>query len=307
MQRSRYLRRIIEQFNTGIVLYFFTFLMIRQLLFSGICCIGFLTKAKAQVEEYYRPYKHPKAIFLTHPDLVRSDSHWYIGLEGGGKWNGAVLSDNLHGLLSNQSGYTDSYAGAHVGYSHNLKWAIESGYIRNPSNAWLQVRAIQPFRVRVNDLQHSIPVRFKWRLFRMGIVQKQSGVYIGGGLLWTPTRKREEPYRFQLAGLTRSAGSHLPPDTVLVESQSFTSGRAKLELEGSLEFVGRVSRHFELVAYGRVHYAGASALRSDAQFYINQVLDATSSLTLRPVSYQFGVAVRYLYGMRRNYHSRFEE
>ncbi|WP_428660465.1 hypothetical protein [Runella sp.] len=281
--------------------------MTQRLLFLGIFWTGLFLTAEAQIEDYYRPYKRQKTVFLTHPDLVRSDSHWYIGIEGGGKWNGATLSDNLYGLLASKSGTFDSYAGGHLGYSHNLQWSIESGYIHNPSNAFLLVNAVRGFRVRVNELQHSIPLRFKWRLFRLGVVQKQSGIYIGGGVLWTPSRKYEVTEAFSLAGLTRSSGSRTSLDTILVENQTFSTGKAKLELEGSLEFVGRVATHIEFVAYGRVHYAGASALRSDSQFYINHIREASSSLILRPVSYQFGIAIRYIYGMRKEYRSRFEE
>lgn len=281
--------------------------MIQRLLITGIGWIGLFLSAQAQTDEYYRPYKRrTSAVILDHPDLVRSDSHWYVGIEGGGKWNGAVLSDNLFGLLSYQTGATDGYAGGHLGYSHNLRWTLETGYIRNPSNAYLRVNAVRGFPVRVNELEHSIPLRFKWRVLRLGHVLKQSGIYVGGGLLWTPTRKRQNVDTFVLTGLTRS-GSSGTRDTLLVENQTFSTGKAKLELEGSLEFVGRVSSHIEVVAYGRAHYAGASALRSDSQFYINRLIEASSSLTLRPVSYQFGVAIRYIYARRNVYRSRFEE
>ncbi len=282
--------------------------MIQRLLFTGLGLMGLFLSAEAQTDEYYRPYKRPQTpIFLTHPDLIRSNSHWYIGIEGGGKWNGSKLSDNLFGLLSYQGGATDSYAGGHLGYSHNLRWSVESGYIRNPSNAYLRVNAFRSFRVRVNELEHSIPLRFKWRILRLGHVLKQSGIYIGGGILWTPTRKWQNAETFVLTGLTRSSGSGSTPDTILVENQTFSTGKVKLELEGSLEFVGRVSPHIELVAYGRTHYSNASALRSDSQFYINRLIEASSSLTLRPVSYQFGVAIRYIYSIRNTYRSRFED
>ena len=282
--------------------------MIQRILFFGICWGGFFLSAKAQIEEYYRPYKRPKtAILLTQPDLVRSNSHWYVGIEGGGKWNGATLSNSLFGLLAYRSGYTDSYAGGHLGYSHNLRWSIESGYIRNPSNTIMRVNAFRGFTVRVNELEHSIPLRFKWRILRLGNVLKQSGIYVGAGILWTPTRKRQDAETFLLTGLTRSSGAGNAPDTLLVENQTFSTGKSKLEPEVSLEFVGRVSTHLEIVAFGRVHYAGASALRSDSQLYINRLIESTSSLTLRPVSYQFGVAIRYIYGMRNLYRSRFED
>ncbi|MFN8344532.1 MAG: hypothetical protein U0X91_05995 [Spirosomataceae bacterium] len=269
---------------------------------------GLAAQASAQIEDYYRPQKrYTNPVLINHPDLVTTDNHWYLGIEGGGKWNGVTLSNNLSGLLAYKKGVVDSYAGAHLGYSHNLRWSIETGYIRNPSNLTLFVNATRPFPFTVNDLQHTIPMRFKWRVFRLGNVLKKSGMYVGGGFLWTPTRQRKEIDGFQLGGLTRASGSRTKLDTIIVENQSFTTGRAKIELEGSLEFVGRVGQHFELVSYGRVSYAGASALESRSELFLNNYSQSISFAALRPVSYHFGVAVRYLYGLRNSYRSRFEE
>lgn len=301
MQRSSYLSRIITQVKLRLRL------MVRILLLT-LFLGRFVTVTNAQIEDYYRPQKRAATpLVINHPDLVRVNNHWYIGIEGGGKWNGSTLDNSLSGLLANKKGATDSYAGGHLGYSHNMRWSLETGYIRNPSNLILLVNTTRPFRVTVNDLQHTIPVRFKWRVFRLGNVQKKSGMYVGGGLLWTPTRKRNEIDGFQLGGLSRVSGSRTKFDTLIVENHSFTTGRAKLELEGSLEFVGRVGQHFELVSFGRVSYAGASALESQSELFVNNYSQSISITALRPVSYHFGVAIRYLYGLRNSYRSRFEE
>ena len=269
---------------------------------------GLATAALAQIEDYYRPQKrYAQPLLFNHSDLVPTNHHWYLGIEGGGKWNGASMNNSLSGLLANRKGVIDSYAGAHLGYNYNLRWSIETGYIRNPSNLILIVNTTRPFSFTVNDLQHTLPLRFKWRVFRLGNVLKKSGMYVGGGLLWTPTRKRNEIDGFQLGGLIRASGSGTKLDTIIVENQSFTTGRAKLELEGSLEFVGRVGRHFELVSYGRVSYTGASALESRSELFLNNYSQSISLATLRPISYHFGVAIRYLYGLRNSYRSRYEE
>ncbi len=267
-----------------------------------VLCWGSLTSvANAQIEDYYRPRKRANnPLLINHPDLVRVNNHWYIGLEGGGKWNGALLSSGLSGLISYRKRFVDGYAGVQLGYSHNLQWAIESGYIRNPSSIILGVNTTRPFTFHIEDLQHSIPFRFKWRLLRLGTIQKKSGIYVGGGLLWTPTRKRTEINSFQLAGLSRVAG-------LAVENYSFTTGKAKLELEGSIEFVGRISQYFEILGYGRLSYANRSALESKTELFVNTLLQNTSVATLRPVSYQFGVTLRYLYGLKNIYRSEFEE
>lgn len=265
-----------------------------------------ISNANAQIKDYYRPRKRGATPYLINrPDIVRANNHWYVGLEGGGKWNGATLSNGLSGLLSYRKSITNGYYAAQLGYSHNLRWTVETGYIQNPSTIVLAVNSSVPFPFRIEDRQHSIPFRFKWRVFRLGNVQKQSGMYLGGGFVWTPTRQRKDLEGFQLSGLSRISRTQF--DTLFVVNNSFVTGKAKVELEGSIEFVGRLSPHFEILGYGRINYAGASPIESKTELFVNNLSQTISWATLRPVTYQFGIAVRYLYGLKNNYRSRFEE
>lgn len=299
MQRNSYLSRN----NLQVKLQLRLMLRIILLVLLWGCS---LTVSFAQIEDYYRPQKRGNTPYLINrPDIVRANNHWYVGLEGGGKWNGAALSSGLSGLLSYRKGVTNGYYAAQLGYSHNLRWTIETGYIRNPSTIILAVNSSRPFPFRIDDYQHSIPFRFKWRVFRLGNVQKQSGMYVGGGFVWTPTRKRKDLDGFQLSGLSRVSRTQF--DTLIVENNTFVTGKAKVELEGSIEFVGRLSPHFEILGYGRVSYAAASALESKTELFVNNLSQSISVATLRPVTYQFGMAIRYLYGLKNNYRSRFEE
>ncbi|MEZ4902624.1 MAG: hypothetical protein R2822_13185 [Spirosomataceae bacterium] len=48
-----------------------------------ILLLGYNLIAKAQIEDYYRAKKRKNQPFLfNHPDLVRTKSHWYMGIEG---------------------------------------------------------------------------------------------------------------------------------------------------------------------------------------------------------------------------------
>ncbi|MEZ4902625.1 MAG: hypothetical protein R2822_13190 [Spirosomataceae bacterium] len=141
------------------------------------------------------------------------------------------MPNNLDGFLRIRS-FIDSYAGGHWGYNHNLRWSLETGYIHNPSNLVLWVNTSRPFQFFVKDLQHTIPLRFKWRVFKIGKIQKQSGLYIGTGLLWTPSRIRQQLDGFRLVGFAKASRNQV--DTILVENKSFTTGQAKLEWEGSV-------------------------------------------------------------------------
>lgn len=274
--------------------------------FFILLLMGFSVTLNAQVEDYYRLRKRRSQPYLfNHPDLVRTRSHWYMGVEGGGKWNGGLLSNDLNGFLNIRHNIIDSYAGGHLGYSHNLRWSLEMGYIHNPSNLAFWVNASRPEQFLVNDLQHTIPLRLKWRVLRIGKIQKLSGIYLGTGFLWTPSRRRQQITGFQLVGLSRASRNRI--DTILVENQSFTTGRAQLEWEGSVEFVGRVAQHIEIVGFGRIGYAGASALSSHSEYFINRTSQNTSMATLLPRTYYFGLSVRYLYKLKNVYWSRFEE
>jgi len=185
-----------------------------------------------------------------------------------------------------------------------MRWSLETGYIHNPSNLAFWIVTSRPYQFLVNDLQHTIPLGFKWCVLRIGKIQKQSGIYVGGGFLWTPSRSYQEINGFRLAGLSRVSKNRI--DTILVENQSFTTGRAKIEWEGSLEVVGRVGNHFELVGFGRFGYVGHSALASNSELSINRISQNISIATLRPSTYYFGVSVRFLYGLKNAYRSRYE-
>ncbi len=261
----------------------------------------------AQIKDYYIPRKKTHPLIFNHPDLIKRDYHWYIGLEGGGKWMGMNLTNSLTGLIRLRKSVVDGYTAAQFGYLHNLKWGIETGYIRNPSRMQLTINSSRPFVYRIEDLQHSIPFRFKWRLLRFGTIQKRSGMYVGAGMVWTPTRKRTQINQFNLAGLARVNGSRTQFDTLIVENYSYTTGKAKLEWEANLEFVGRVSQHFEIVAYGRTTIAPASSLESRSELFINRLSQSVSIATLKPLTYQFGITFRYLYGFMNAYRSEYEE
>jgi len=266
--------------------------------------------AQAQEDEYYRASKRIKPkVILPNKDLITTNNHWYIGLEGGGKWNGSALENSLSGLLAYRKSFTAGYYALQLGYNHNLRWAFESGYIQDPTNAFLYFfttrgRAIS----HLNDLSHTIPLRVKRRVLRIGNVQKQSGIYIGTGVLVSPFEQPKNLEKFNLLiGYTRVEGSNpLRFDTLVVRSQSLVTGRNKLALEGSLEFVGRIARHWELVSYGRVRYTPNSALRSESILYLNSFEENKTALSLHPWSVQFGIAIRYLYTIKNAYRSRYE-
>ena len=267
-------------------------------------------QAQAQIEEYYEEKKNRKKVplVLGQADIQRANNSWYVGLEGGGKWNGTKLGNSLSGVLQTEN-YLNTYWAVQFGYEHNQRWAVESGYVRNPVSGYLFVVGQRTLRYLWQDLQITIPLRFKWRLFKIGTVQKVSGLYVGGGLLFSPGRRSGQSIGgFQVTGLTRIANTRPAQfDTLLFVNNTYLTGRGKIEYETSVEFVGRVSKSFEIVTFVRATLAGGSIFQSDTQLIVNQQIQARSALTINPFSYQFGMSFRYLYQSRNVYRSRFDE
>lgn len=286
--------------------------MFLRILWLVVCsCVVGEVSAQDTEEEYYRASKRRKnTVWLRNSDLIRSNNHWYIGLEGGGKWNATVLSSNLSGFIDYQPKFTDSYASGYLGYCHAQRWAVESGYGRTPTNALLAFfTARRRFTIPLNDLSVFIPLRIKYRVVKIGKIQKLSGVYVGLGALWMPSRNAATIERFNTLIGYRRIPDTTPAlfDTLVLRHNAFLTGNAKIEWEGSVELVGRVARRWELVGYGRVQYASNSVLQATTELVVNGKLEQSSVLNIKPISYQFGVAVRFLYGFKSQYRSRFDE
>lgn len=267
-------------------------------------------QARAQIEDYYEEKKNRKKMPLVigQLDIQRANNNWYVGLEGGGKWNGTKLNNSLSGVLQTEN-YLNTYWAAQLGYQHNQRWAIESGYVHNPVSGYLFVVGQRTLRYLWQDVQNTIPLRFKWRLFRIGTVQKVSGLYVGAGVLLSPGRRSGQNIGgFDVTGLSRIPNTRPAQfDTLLFENKTYLTGRGKVEWEASVEFVGHVSKSFEIVTFVRATLSGAPIFQSDTKLLINQQLTTLSTLTINPFSYQFGMSFRYLYQSRSVYRSRFDE
>ena len=286
--------------------------MIKKMRISVVVLVLWLLagQVRAQVEDYYQEKRNRKKNppLLSQLDLQRTNSNWYVGLEGGGKWNGTKLDNSISGVLQTQN-YTNSYWAVQLGYEHNQCWAFETGYLRNPVSGYLFVVGQRTSRYLWRDWQTTIPLRFKWRLFKIGSVQKLSGLFMGAGVLVSPERGSGQRIGgFSLTGFSRLPNV-VPPqfDTIQFINNTYLTGRGKVEWEANVEFVGRLSRRFELVAFVRATLANAPIFRSDTRLVINQKLQSNSTLQLNPFSYQFGMSFRYLYQSRNIYRSQYDQ
>ncbi len=230
-----------------------------------------------------------------------NSSYWYVGMEGGLTPSIAKIDNNLSNLLASQKSITDAYWNGVVGYSQQDKWQIEAGYAEIPFNARLYLnngRSIIPFRWR--NLQKAIPIRFKWRLFRIGQVKKISGLYITGGATGLFLSPQTELGKFRFIGITPLTNvKPIQYDTLEIVNKTFATGRPKIALEAGIEFVGRVSKSIQVVLSVRTLYAN-NVLESNTQLLLNSVLEKQAFQTISPLSYQFGFSLRYLYSFRNN-------
>ncbi|MFN4146123.1 MAG: hypothetical protein ACK4GN_09900 [Runella sp.] len=264
----------------------------------------------SQEDVYYRATRRPKhPPVLANRDLVTTNHHWYIGAEAGGSWNGTAATGSLEQFLAYRAGYTAGYIGGYAGYCHHQRWLFEGGYLQQPVHIFLSLfTARRPVNLHLSSIAGAIPLRVKRRVLRFGNVQKQSGIYVGAGVL-LPFHQAATLEDFRLlVGYARIAGSQPARfDTLTIRHLSVLTGQGKIQWESSLEVAGRIARQWELVAYGRAHYATRSVLRSESVLLVNRQIESTAVLTLQPWAYQFGLSVRYLFKFRNPYRSTFEE
>lgn len=229
-----------------------------------------------------------------------NQNYWYAGLEGGLTVSTTTLENNLSGFLAPRKGFEDAFWNAVLGYSQNDKWQIEAGYAELPLNAGLLLytdRVTVPFRWR--NVQKAIPVRFKWRLFKIGAVKKVSGLYLTAGLMGMISSPQSRLGGFGVSSLNRINNTRpFQFDTIAVLNETYTTGKPKIGAELGVEFIGRVSKSVQVVITLRTVYANRS-ISSNSQLYINKNLESQSSLNINPLSYQLGFSLRYLYGFKQ--------
>lgn len=229
-----------------------------------------------------------------------NQSYYYGGLEGGLTHSATKLENDLTGYLSSRPGFEDAYWNGVLGYSHNDRWQLEAGYTEIPFNAGLYLNTSgipTPFRWRY--VQKAIPVRFKWRLFKIGSVKKVSGLYITGGIVYLFQNSETRLGGFGISGRRRIPNTQPTKfDSVSVENETSITGKPKIGIELGLEFVGRVSKSVQVIISLRTLYS-SNPLVSNSKLVINQKLEAQSSLDLKPLSYQLGFGLRYLYGFKQ--------
>lgn len=268
--------------------------------------VGIFTELKAQDDdEYYKPpSKRLDVRNNTYPNLDRKSMSLYVGIEGGFKLNYASLNNSIGNLVSSQNNNDFSW-GISLGYNSDNKWAIETGYLKNPVYFIQSVASGRgvPFTYRIGKDLHTIPLRYKRKVLTLDAITKTAGLYVGGGLLINTNAKEQLVYERTFVGVSGNAANR---DTIRLTSDSFLSNKFKVAFEGQVELQGRVTNGFYISIFTRVNVASNAGLRSDLAYFqnSNKIGDATQSL--KGISYNFGLLLRFDLARGYKYQSQVE-
>lgn len=268
--------------------------------------VGIFTELKAQDDEdYYKPpTKRLDVRNNTYPNLNRKAMSLYVSVEGGFKLNYASLNNSIGNLVSGQNSNEFSW-GVSLGYNSDNKWAIETGYLRNPVYFTQSVASGRgvPFTYRVGKDLHTIPLRYKRKIWTLDAITKTAGLYVGGGVLLNTNVKGQLIDRQIFTGVS---GSPANRDTVRLTSDSFLSKKFRATFEGQLELQGRVTNGFYISIFTRVNVASNAGLRSELIYYENSNKIGEATQSLKGISYNFGLLLRFDLARGYKYQSQVE-
>ncbi|CAH0994312.1 hypothetical protein EMA8858_00421 [Emticicia aquatica] len=245
-----------------------------------------------EIEEYYKPPSQREDVKNNvYPNLNRKSVSLYAGLEGGFKLNYAGLDGSLGNLLGTQNN-NEFFWGVTLGYNLDNKWAVETGYLKNPVYYVQTIASGRgfPFTFRIGADLQTIPVRFKYKVLSLDAITKTASLYIGGGVLIGTNANNKSVFTRKFEGFT---GNPSRRDSIKLTTDSFLTkkGRAAFELQTELQ--GRVTNGFYISLFGRMNFAPQGVLRSDLTYFQNSTKIDEASQYLKGISYNFGLLLRF--------------
>ncbi|MFN3489632.1 MAG: hypothetical protein ACK4YV_10885 [Emticicia sp.] len=276
-------------------------------IFLFLCLtVGIFAELKAQDDEdYYKPpTKRLDVRNNTYPNLDRKAMSLYVSVEGGFKLNYTSLNSSIGNLVSSQNNNEFSW-GISLGYNSDNKWAVETGYLRNPVYFTQSVASGRgvPFTYRIGKDLHTIPLRYKRKIWTLDAITKTAGLYVGGGILLNTNAKEQLIYERNFVGVS---GNPANRDTVRLTSDSFLSKKFRAAFEGQIELQGRVANGFHISIFTRVNVASNAGLRSELVYYENSNKIGEATQSLKGISYNFGLLLRFDLARGYKYQSQVE-
>lgn len=256
-------------------------------------------------EEYYKPpSKRTDVRNNSYSNLDRKAQSLYLGIEGGFKLNYTSLSNNLGNLIQTANN-NEAFWGVNIGYNFDNKWALETGYMKNPVYYVQSIASGRgvPYSYRIGQNLSMIPLRFKYKVVTIDAITKSAALYVGAGVLIGTNVKDKNIFNREFEGFS---GSRANPDTLKLITDSFLTKKAKVLFELQTELQGRVANGFYISLFARMNFGANGAIRSDLAYYVNSnKIDGATQL-LKGISYNFGLLLRYDLAKGYKYNSKVE-
>ncbi len=258
--------------------------MMKSIFLLLLLIISIFTELKAQDdEEYYKPpTKRLDVRNNSYPNLDRKAMSLYLGIDGGFKLNYSGLNGTLGNLIGAKNN-NEFLWGASVGYNLDNKWAVETGYLKNPVYYIQSVNSSRIAPYREGTILHTIPLRFKYKVLTLDAITKTTALYVGAGVLLGTNAKEKQISKKKFVSASRQ-------DSLIIHSFITPKGRALFELQTELQ--GKVANGFYISLFGRMNFAPKGIIYSDIEYFQKGSKIDSDKQYLKGISYNFGLLLR---------------
>ncbi|WP_460957083.1 hypothetical protein [Spirosoma litoris] len=227
---------------------------------------------------------------------LKETQTWYVGLEGGFRTDGTVLTNTFDGLISSSS-TTKATWSALVGYTYRNAWVIEAGYTYAPVHLNITIaNGSKPLIYNYQNSGYGIPLRIKRRIGSASRAANGTGFWLSAGA-WLVPNGSINTDNFRLIGYSYRSRTRVA-DTLRLDNTTTLksiSGIAELGIDYSV----RLSSSLEFGTYIRKYWGLGEAVRSDITYTVNGVAQPQSTVTANGTGWGFGIALRYIYGRQQ--------
>ncbi len=257
------------------------------LLFSFSFCLESFAQDE---DEYYTPPSQRKDVKnSSYPNLNRKAVSLYASIEGGFKLNHASQTGTIENLVSFQNEVNFIW-GVNVGYNFDNRWAIETGYLKNPA-FFQQSLAVGgrgvPIVYKTGTYIHTIPLRVKYRVLTIDAITKSAFLYLGAGVLLAANANNKQ---ISKKGYINTYTSQRKDSLIL---ETFLSKKSVAVFEIQTELNGRVANGFYISLFGKMNFGANNIVNTDIAFYQNGNKIQSGTQYLKGISYNFGLSLRF--------------
>ena len=261
----------------------------------------FSSQAKAQdseEDEYFNIKKNKKyAKVFEDKNITFQTEKWYVGFEVGGRTPSFKLDNYLNGLLAdNISG--DAQLGGYIGYQHQNKWMAEIGLSKYNFGYGLIVSTFPLGRYYFLSKQLTVPIRFKYKILTIGKVIKQSGLFLGAGLVNLMPVNAESLGGFNSKIISLGRGTR---DSISLKNNTSFAGKFRTMLEASAELNIYASKRIDFSIFGRYQLGFSPIVQSEMQYTFNNQPTVFFQAKTLGSGFNYGFCIKYNYSVKQNY------